>query len=115
LFGATIDTNYQAGDHGAVASTLDQLAMFFDRFERPDTAATLYGATISYPSTVMTAGLAQLVDHLRAELGEARFDELVAAGAAMEFGDAVRYAHDQIQLTASNSTRVRSPTSRRIP
>jgi hypothetical protein len=40
LFDATIDTNHQAGDRMAVAQTLAQLAMFFDRFERSSSSRT---------------------------------------------------------------------------
>ena len=46
-------------------------------------------------------GLPGLVDHLRTILGSTRFDECVAAGAALEFADAVRYARLQIRLLRS--------------
>ena len=40
----------------------------------------------------------RVLDHLLSVLGETVFDDLVAAGAAMEPGDAVRYARQQIEL-----------------
>ena len=37
------------------------------------------------------------MDRVRDALGEAVFDERVAAGAAMELADAVRYAREHVQ------------------
>ena len=99
LFDATIDSYHQAGDITNLAVTLAHLAVFFDRFERPDIAATIYGTTTRYTGTVMVVGLAEVIDHLRTVLGESRFDQCVTAGAAMELAQAVQYAQEQIRLT----------------
>ena len=56
--------------------------MFFDSFDRPEIAATVYGAR----------QLPAAVDHLRSVLGASAFDERVATGAAMTLVDAVGYA-----------------------
>ena len=101
LFGTTIDSFHQAGNvmlEGVLAS----LAGFFDRFERPEVAATLFGTGTHYDSTSWVVGVAGVLEHARTALGASRFDECVATGAAMELGDAVRYAHQQIQLARAD-------------
>jgi tetratricopeptide (TPR) repeat protein len=99
MFDSTIESFHQAGDVANVAATLANLATFFDRYEHPEIAATIYGSTTAYTSTVMVANLPATIEHLRTVLGESRFDECVTAGAAMELAQAVQYAHRQIQLT----------------
>jgi hypothetical protein len=99
MFDSAIDAFHQSGDVGNVAATLADLAIFLDRDEQPEIAATIYGITSGYTSTAMVAGLPATVDHLRTVLGESRFDECVAAGTAMELAQAVPYAHRQIQIT----------------
>ncbi len=98
LFDTTIDSFRQAGNVAQLPGTLANLATFFDRFERPEIAATVYGASAHLGSVSMVVNLPGVVNHLRTALGEPRFDECVAAGAAMDLGDAVRYALQQIQL-----------------
>ena len=80
-----------------MATVLGALAVFFDRAGPPETAATLYGTTSSYPVTARVLNLAATVEHLRTVLGEPRFDECVAVGAAMKPGDAVAYARQEIR------------------
>ena len=99
MFSSTIDSFHQAGDTGNVAATLANLALFFDRHGQPQTAATLYGSTTLHTSTLMVANLIETIDRLRTMLGESRFVECAAVGAAMELADAVRYARQHIQLT----------------
>ena len=41
--------------------------------------------------------LAKVADRLREVLGSTVFDDLVGVGAAMDRGEAVRYAHAEIQ------------------
>jgi hypothetical protein len=72
--------------------------VLFDRLEQPDIAATLYGATSRYGVIAWVFNLPTVVDHLREALGQAAYDDCVATGAAMEFGDAVQYAQQQIRL-----------------
>ena len=78
--------------------TLATLAILFDRFDRSEPAATIYGSTTLHTGTSWVIGLPDLVDHLRTVLGASRFDECVAAGAAMELAQAVQYARAQIRL-----------------
>jgi tetratricopeptide (TPR) repeat protein len=99
LFDTTIDSFHQSGEIGQLAATFAHLAMFLDRYEQPDIAATIYAATIRYPYTAIVVGLDATVDHLRSVLSQTRFDECVAAGAAMELSEAVQYARHHIQLT----------------
>ena len=97
-FDFAIDSLYAAGNVGHLAVALARLAVAFDRIERPEIAATIYGACTRYANIVMVAELPAVVEHLQTELGEARFDECVAVGAAMELAEAVRYARRQIEL-----------------
>ena len=109
LFENAINSFRQAGEIANLAATLASLAVFFDRFDRPEIAATINGATTHHASTVMVANLPAAVEHLRAVLGASRFEECVAAGAAMELGDAARYAHQQIHLARTELVGVSSP------
>ena len=56
------------------------------------------GAALARHDDVLRTAVEAVVDHLRTVLGASRFDRCVATGAAMELGDAFRYAHEQIQL-----------------
>ena len=95
LFDTANDSFHQAGDVAGAGATFAYLAVFFDRVERPEIAATLYGTTARHPSLVNRPGV---VDHLRSVLGETVFDECVAVGAARALAEAVRYARHQIHL-----------------
>jgi predicted ATPase len=99
LFDATLDAFHHAGDVANAAVTLTHLAVFFDRIERPEIAATIYGTSTNAPSISMVTNLPGVLDHLRLELGETVFDDCVAKGAALESAHAVHYARDQIRLT----------------
>jgi hypothetical protein len=99
MFDSTIDSFHQADDVGNVAATVADLATFFDRYEQPEVAATLYGSTTGYTSIVMVANLPATIEQLRSVLGEPRFAGCVAAGEAMELAQAVQYARGQIQHT----------------
>ena len=99
MFDSTIDSFQQAGDVSNVAATLADLATFFGRFEQPEVAATIYGSTTEHSSTAMVTTLPATIGHLRTVLGDSKFDECVATGAAMELAEAVQYAHEQIEHT----------------
>jgi predicted ATPase/class 3 adenylate cyclase len=103
LFDATLDAYLRSGDHPSLAVTLAHLCVLFDRVDQPYVAATLYGASARFDSIVSVPGLTAVVEHLNAELGRAAFDTCVAAGAAMELGAAVTYAHRQIENSSENS------------
>ncbi len=80
-----------------MAVRVADLATFFDRYEQPEVAATLYGSTTGYKSIVRVANLPATIEQRRTLLGEPRFAECVAAGEAMELARAVQYAGGQIQ------------------
>ena len=99
LFSNAIDAFHRAGNIAFLAATLASLTVFFDRFERPDVAATVYGASTRQASIGLVPNLPAVVDHLRSVLGDESFDACVATGAAQSTADAVRYAHRQLRLT----------------
>ena len=101
LFDAAIDSSHRAGNVTVLATTVAALAVLFDRLDRPDIAATVYGTSTHEASNAVAIGLATAVEHLRATLGDTVFDDCVATGAAMEPGEAVQYVRAQIQ-TARN-------------
>ena len=98
LFETAIDTFHRVGNVALLATALAGLAVFFDRIERPELAATVYGASTHYGIITMVINESPALNHLRSVLGASVFDDCVATGAAMEPADAVRYAHEQIQL-----------------
>ena len=98
LLDTTIDSFHSAGNLASVGTTLAILAVWFERFERPDVAATLYGASTYHPGSQYYVNLPAMVDHLRAVLGDAGFDQCAATGAAMDLADAVGYARHHIEL-----------------
>jgi hypothetical protein len=77
---------------------LAMLAMFFDRLERHEPAATIAGFAVS--SAV--AGLPALAEfgtaiaHLRNVLGEATYESLARKGDTMTTAAMAAYAYDQI-------------------
>jgi tetratricopeptide (TPR) repeat protein len=98
LFDDNIDSLHRAGDVAHLSSTLANLAAFFDRIDQPDIAATVYGTTIRHASITRVINLSFVVDHLRDVLGQTRFDQCLAAGAAMAPADAVHYVRRHIHL-----------------
>jgi hypothetical protein len=98
LFEQTLDSFQRSDNVPNLAGTLASLVVVFQRLEMPDLAATVYGGTTPYPGANIGRSLAEAVEHLRTVLGSQRFGECVAIGAAMDLGEAVRYARDQIQL-----------------
>jgi predicted ATPase/class 3 adenylate cyclase len=98
LFDAALHSLHRAGNVVFVGITVGYLAVCFDRLDRPDVAATLYGASTHHPVFEGHVDLPALVDHLRAALGDAAFDQCAAAGAAMDLADAVGYARHNIEL-----------------
>jgi hypothetical protein len=109
LFDTTIDSYHQAGNVAQLPGTLAKLATFFDRFERLEIAATIYGASTHQGSVIMVVNLPSVAAHLRTALGAARFDQCVAVGAAMDLSEAVRYAREQIRLARAELVGASSP------
>ena len=99
LLQTTLESLHRAGDDvGNLLITFADLAVLFDRLERPEIAATLYGASRRHGDIGWAVHLPDVVDHVRSILGDTTFDELAGAGAAMALGDAVSYAQHQMQL-----------------
>ena len=96
LFDAAITLNHLAGNHGQLSAAVAALAVYFARAGHPEAAGTIYGTTL-HGFTTWVPNLSATVEHLRTVLGESRFDECAATGAAMEPGDAVAYARQQIR------------------
>ena len=102
LFSKGINAFHHAGNVAFLAATFASLAMFFDRFERPEIAAKIYGASTRQASIGLVPHLPEVVVHLRSVLGEDTFDACVETGAAMELAEAVRYAQEQIHVASTD-------------
>jgi predicted ATPase len=98
LFDASLAFVHRAGNAGSMSTTLAYLAVCFDRFDRPDIASTLYGASTKQAIVQYVVDLPALVDHLRGALGDAAFDQCAATGTNMDLGEAVGYARHHIEL-----------------
>ena len=98
LTDTALDIVYRAGNVNVLTWTIAYLSVCFDRLDRPDAAATLYGATTNHPTDLGVLGFPGAVHHLRSVLGDTTFDQCAATGAAMDLADAVAYARHQIQL-----------------
>jgi hypothetical protein len=97
LFEEVVDAADRGGSHTLLGVALANLASVLCDLGRAEIAATVYGSSTRYPSIANVPSLPDLIEHPRQELGEPTFDQRVAAGAAMETADAVRYARQQIQ------------------
>jgi predicted ATPase len=102
LFDTAIDAFHRAGNTLDLAGVLAQLAVVFDRKAKPEIAATIYGTSRHYVNHTRWArwdrgGVSVALANLRGVLGDTKFDQHVAVGAAMAPADAVAYARDQIQ------------------
>jgi hypothetical protein len=104
LFDAALDSIHRAGNAVLLATTFAHLAARFDRFDQPDVAATLYGASTNQAIVQYVVDLPAMVDHLHAALGDAAFDQCAATGAAMDLADAVEYARHHIELARRQAT-----------
>jgi predicted ATPase len=97
LFDEVLDAASRAGRHNNhVGLALAHLACVFRDLGPGEIAATIYGSSTRYPASIWAVP-PEVVDQLRDGLGQATYDHCLAAGAAMEPGDAVRYARQQIQ------------------
>jgi hypothetical protein len=104
LFDTALDSLHRTGNAGSLAILFANLAVCFDRFDQPDVATTIYGASTLQPISQMVVELPGVVDHLRAVLGETAFDNSAATGAAMDAADAVAYARHHIELARRQAT-----------
>ena len=102
LLDTAIDSFHRAGDLTYTVATVADTALCFDHLERPEIAATLYGACSRLAAADFRfVNLADTVEHLRSALATTVFQEHATAGAAMELGDAVAYAREQIRIARS--------------
>jgi hypothetical protein len=105
LFDTALDSLHGTGNVASVGGTLEILAVCFERLDRPDVAATLHGAGRHHAPRMYVFYLPAVVNHLRAALGNAAFDQCAATGAAMELADAVGYARHHIELARRQATK----------
>jgi hypothetical protein len=103
LIDTALDSLHGARNVATVGSTLAILAVSFDRLDRPDVAATLYGAGRHHAPRLYLFYLPAVADHLRAALGDAAFDQCAATGAALDLAEAVSYARHHIELARSQA------------
>jgi predicted ATPase len=85
-----------SGNRGSVTTALGDIAVMFDRLDRPEIAATIYGTSVPYGQSIAEE-LPTTVEHLVDVLGQERFDHFVEAGASMEFNDAMHYVKQMLQ------------------
>jgi predicted ATPase/class 3 adenylate cyclase/DNA-binding CsgD family transcriptional regulator len=98
MFDAAIDAFHQAGNVAQLTITLASATALFERIDRLDSAATLLAAIVRQPgSEHHVPDLPELADRLLMKLGRAAFDDLAAAGAGMDLGDAAHFARHEIQ------------------
>jgi predicted ATPase/class 3 adenylate cyclase len=98
LFDTAIDSLHRAGNIITLTMAFAYLALFFDRFDRPEVAATLYGASTNHTVINSVIDLPGAVDHLRTVLGDVVFEKCAVSGAGMDPVDAVSYARHHIEL-----------------
>ena len=95
LFDNSVSFFHRAGNRASVSTTLADIAVVLDRIGRFSASATVYGTGIRL-GTSMVAELPQVLDHLRAVLGNDAFEGCVQTGEALEFDAAMRYVRDEI-------------------
>jgi len=95
LLDTAVEGYHRAGNHASVASGLALVAVLFSRLEQPELAATVYGMSTPHGISLVVQ-LPNVLDELRAALGQERFDACVATGAAMEFDEAMECVRREI-------------------
>jgi len=109
LFADAIAAFHRAGNVPQLIITLASVPALFERLHRPAPAAMLLGALSREPSSFHhVPGLTDLGDRVSLQLGKTRAAELMAAGAALDLGDAAVYARQQIDVARRDP----SPRSR---
>jgi hypothetical protein len=98
LVDATIAAFHRAGDYDNVSATLASLAVFFNRINRSEAAATIYGSCTRHQIIESVPGLDVAVGELRRNLGEPSFTARLDDGASMETAEAVHFARQHIEL-----------------
>jgi hypothetical protein len=86
---------YDSGNVGLIPSALTTLAVFLDRLERFEPAATIAGFAFS-PLTATVPEFSAAIAHLRDVLGDQTYESLARKGETMTTAAMVTYAYDQI-------------------
>ena len=89
-FTTVIEWYRASGNRGSVTTALGDIAVMFDRLDRSEIAATIYGTSVPHGQSIAQQ-LPTTVEHLVEVLGQERFDHCVEVGASMEFNDAMLY------------------------
>lgn len=69
----------------------------FEAIGRHETAATLAGVTTRHGAGLDAAMLSELIERLRASIGDTRYEELATRGAIMDVADAAQYARQELR------------------
>jgi predicted ATPase/class 3 adenylate cyclase len=104
LFDEILDAAHRGGSNNQVSIALANLAVVLHDLGRAEIAATIYGSSTRHPVIANVPALSELIEQLRAGLGDATFEQCVTAGAAMETADSVRYARQQIRTARDGLT-----------
>jgi hypothetical protein len=97
-FTMAIGNYHDSGNTYMMRTLLAMLAMFFDRLERHEPAATIAGfaASSAVAGLPVLAEFGTAIAHLRNVLGEAAYKSLARKGETMTTAAMVTYAYDQI-------------------
>ena len=96
LFSEAINVFHRAGNVPQLVITIASVPALFEKLERFEPAATLFGATSQQPSSSHhVPELADVERRLTTALGRARLAELIELGAAFDLDRAALYARDQ--------------------
>jgi hypothetical protein len=109
MYDDALDVLHRSGAGAHLSIILANLATFFARFDRPEVAATLIGVSLRQAGSVsMAMDVDATADRLRTTMGPDRYAEYVDTGAAMDRGDAVRFARDGIAALRATVRNVES-------
>jgi predicted ATPase/class 3 adenylate cyclase/DNA-binding CsgD family transcriptional regulator len=99
LFSEAINAFHRAGNVPQLIITIASVPALFEKLERLEPAATLFGAMSQQPSSSHhVPELADVERRLTTALGRARLAELVELGAAFDLDRAALYARDQLAI-----------------
>lgn len=102
LFDTAIELFHEAGNVPQLIVTLGALCAFFEQTDRPETGATLYGATSHQPGVdLLVPNLSGVGQRLRLALGDSTFEQLITEHTGSRLSEATRSARTQIQVRAS--------------
>jgi predicted ATPase/class 3 adenylate cyclase/DNA-binding CsgD family transcriptional regulator len=105
LFGEATAAFHRAGNVPQLIITLASVPALFERLDRVAPAAMLLGALSRQPSSSHhVPELGELGDRVRRKLGRTGAEELMAAGAALDLGDAAVYARQQIDAARRDAS-----------